>query len=436
MALAYRAKVLSLVGIESRESLEEAIRIGRRVLESQRRILGPNHPETLATLCQLGESYLQHGDYREASDLLGLSLAGRVRLLGPDHADSIAATHALGRARHALGDLETAEGLLARAMEGRRRAFGPRYPATLSALNDLANVMRDRGRTAEAVPLFREVVAGLREYHGTPYFPGARQFRGYFVDALHDQGDTVAIRDLCDGWLREFLEMPPEADPRVLGLKMVQQSCLAFWLAAMSEELPFDAELAVRAARQAAEQGDDLRDNNWTRLGVVYLRLGDLERAEEAVKTSMERRKGGDRFDGWSRRSSTPAVVSRTRRGLGSTGRKGGATAATTRGPGMRWFAKWWRRRSGSPPETARNAAAVRRRFATLTRGSPTCRTPSIAMASPRRKPLLSASTLPAHFRSPSAIPRPTAPPRPARITRPWSTGPSFSLLGKRPRPF
>jgi serine/threonine protein kinase len=296
-ALAYQAIVLSRLGIESRAKQEDAIRLGRQVLEAQRRILGLHHPESLATLCQLGEAYLQHGDFQKAGDLLGECLADRVRLLGAEHADSIKALHALGRARHALGDLKTAEELLAQAVDVQGRKFGRRHPETLQTLHSLALVVRDRGRNEEAVPMFRDVVSGMREYHGTPYFPSGRYLCGTLVDALRDQGDAAGIRDLCDEWLREIIEMAPEPDPRILGLKMVTQSCLAFWLATLPEGVTFDADLAVRAARQAAERGDEMRDSNWTRLAVVHLRLGDVEQADLAVRTSMERRRGGDRFD-------------------------------------------------------------------------------------------------------------------------------------------
>ena len=117
------------------------------------------------------------------------------------------------------------------------------------------------------------------------------------MDALREQGDSAAIRELCERWLRELLEMPAEPDPVVCSMKMVTLSCMAFWLAALPPAIPFDGELAVRAAELAAEQGNDTRDNNWTRLALVHLRLGHQERAAWALKESMNRRNGGDRFD-------------------------------------------------------------------------------------------------------------------------------------------
>jgi serine/threonine protein kinase/Tfp pilus assembly protein PilF len=296
-AQAYQIVVLRCLGIERRQKQEEAIRVGRRVVETQLRMLGPNHPERLATLCELGQAYLQHGDFSEARDILEPTFAAQVRVLGEDAPESLETLHALGRAWHGMGHLDIAETLLRRAVESRQRVLGMQHPGTLGTLESLGLVVRDQSRFDEAVPLFREVIAGMRAFHGTPYFGGGRHLCGVLVDALRDQGNSVAIRELCEGWLRELIEMPPEPDPVVRSMKMVTLSCMAFWLTALPPGIPFDGALAVRAAEQAAEQGNDMRDNNWTRLAVVHLRLGHTERAEWAVRESMKRRKGGDRFD-------------------------------------------------------------------------------------------------------------------------------------------
>jgi serine/threonine protein kinase/tetratricopeptide (TPR) repeat protein len=301
-AQAYQIAVLRCVGIERRDKQEEAIRLGRRVVETQLRMLGPNHRESLATLSELGQAHLQHGDFGEARDILEPTLAAQVRVLGEDASETLQTLDALGRAWHGMDRLDIAEKLLRSAVDTRQQVFGMRHHVTLATLRNLGLVVRDQGRTDEAVALLREVVAGMRAFHGSPYFRdrdhgGARALYGQLVDALRDQGNWAAIRELCEGWLRELVEMPPEPDPVVRSMKMVTLSCAAFWLAALPPGVPFDGALAVRTAEQAAEQGNDTRDNNWTRLALVHLRLGHRERAEWAVRESMKRRKGGDRFD-------------------------------------------------------------------------------------------------------------------------------------------
>jgi eukaryotic-like serine/threonine-protein kinase len=296
-ALAFQVKALRVLGATHRGKQEEAIRLGRRVLESHRRALGTDRPETLATMSGLGWALLQHGDFREARDVLERALNGQLQVLGADAPETLVTLDALGHASHGLGQLDDAETLLRRAGDLRERAFGRQHWYTLDTLQTLGLVLRDQGRIEEAVALFRDVIAGSRALHGSPYFGGGRYLCGELVDALRDQGNWAAIRELCEGWLRELLELPPEPDPSVRSMKMVTLSCMAFWLAELPADFPIDRELALRAAELAAEQGNDLRDNNWTRLAVVHLRRGDPARAQWAVKESMKRRKGGDRFD-------------------------------------------------------------------------------------------------------------------------------------------
>jgi eukaryotic-like serine/threonine-protein kinase len=296
-ALAYQVSVLRVLGMGRREKQEEAIQLARQVAKAQRRALGPNRRETLATVSELGQALLLHGDYVGARDILEPNLGAQVQVLGADATETLETLHALGQASHGLGQLDDAETLLRRAVETQQRVLGRQDPYTLDTLRSLSLVLRDQGRTDEAIALLREVVAGLRALEGSPYFGGGRYLCGELVDALRDQGNWAAVRELCEGWLRELLELPPEPDPIVRSMKLVTLSCMAFWLAGLPADFPFGRELAVRAANLAAEQGNDMRDNNWTRLAVVHLRLGDSERSEWAVRESMRRRKGGDRFD-------------------------------------------------------------------------------------------------------------------------------------------
>jgi serine/threonine protein kinase/tetratricopeptide (TPR) repeat protein len=296
-AQAYQIVVLRRLGIEKRDKQEEAIRLGLRVAEAQLRLFGPHDLRTLSTQCEVGQAYLQRGDFALAQRILEPTMAAQARVLGEDAPETLVTLHALARARHGLGELEVAETLLRRAVETQQRVLGMQNPVTLSTLKSLGLVLHDQGRNEEAVALLREVIAGTRAFYGSPYFGSGRSLCGELVDVLRDQGNPVAIRELCEGWLRELTEMPPEPDPVVRLRKMVALSCMAFWLAGLPPDIPFDRELAVRAAEQAAEQGNDTRDNNWTRLALVHLRLGHVERAEWAMGESMKRRSGGDRFD-------------------------------------------------------------------------------------------------------------------------------------------
>ena len=54
------------------------------------RVLGPEHPDTLATRHRLAYWTAQTGDVAEASDQFAALLPVRERVLGPEHPDTLA----------------------------------------------------------------------------------------------------------------------------------------------------------------------------------------------------------------------------------------------------------------------------------------------------------------------------------------------------------
>ena len=79
------------------------------MLADQERVLGANHPSTLATRTDLAHAYREAGRTAEAITLLEQSLADQERMLGPNH------------------------------------------PTTVGTRNRLSNVTRIRARTGEAL---------------------------------------------------------------------------------------------------------------------------------------------------------------------------------------------------------------------------------------------------------------------------------------------
>jgi hypothetical protein len=59
-------------------------------------------------------------------------------------------------------------------------------------------------------------------------------------------------------------------------------------LATLPGPVPFDAPLAVHAAEEAAALHGDW-DDAWTVVGVVYYRTGQIDKAMQAIQTSMAR---------------------------------------------------------------------------------------------------------------------------------------------------
>jgi tetratricopeptide (TPR) repeat protein len=273
-----------------------ATSILERVLAARRRVIGPAHPETLESQVILSDILLGSGRRDEAWVEAEQAEALALRTLSPDHPTTLRVWVVMGDILGSRGDHARAKALLRRAAAGYERLLGPLGKEKIDALSALARELRDDGELQEALRLYSDVVDRTARTYGLPHVNCSGPIYG-LIAVLRQQGALTAIRDLCEGWIRELLAMPPDPDQFERHRHSIRLSQFAFTLAMLPETIPFDGELAVRAAEQAAERGNDARDNNWTRLSLVHLRLGHVERAEWAVRGSMKRCKGGDCFD-------------------------------------------------------------------------------------------------------------------------------------------
>jgi tetratricopeptide (TPR) repeat protein/predicted Ser/Thr protein kinase len=121
-----------------------------RAVELRKRTLGPDHPDTLTSMDDLGVLYNLQSKYAAAEALLSQVLAARQRVLGNDHQDTLATMSNLGLAIAYEGDVARAAPIFAKVLEADRRLLGEENPATLSVLDNLAGAYRDLGKWAEA----------------------------------------------------------------------------------------------------------------------------------------------------------------------------------------------------------------------------------------------------------------------------------------------
>src|SRR5262249_45497320 len=83
----------------------------------------------------------------------------RRRVLGPDHPDTLEAASNLGGILSKLGRLQEADRHLREAVDGRRRILGPENAETLWTMGALALNLQREGKLDEAIALDREILA-------------------------------------------------------------------------------------------------------------------------------------------------------------------------------------------------------------------------------------------------------------------------------------
>jgi tetratricopeptide (TPR) repeat protein len=145
---------------------DAALPLYQRCLEASERLLGPEHPDTLTTVGNLGLLYSDKGDYEQAEAFYTRCLEASERLLGPEHPSTLTTVGNLGLLYSDKGDYEQAEAFYTRCLEARERLLGPEHPDTLSTAYNVADVLSQQKRHAEAIPLRRRELAWCREQNG------------------------------------------------------------------------------------------------------------------------------------------------------------------------------------------------------------------------------------------------------------------------------
>ncbi len=130
----------------------------RRVLKIRKRVQGEEHPDTLMSVNDLAGLYSGQGRYAEAEPLFRRALEARERMQGEEHPDTLTSVNNLAGLYKAQGRYGEAEPLYQRALEASERVLGKEHPDTLMSVNNLATLYEDQGRYAEAEPLYHRAL--------------------------------------------------------------------------------------------------------------------------------------------------------------------------------------------------------------------------------------------------------------------------------------
>ena len=173
------------------------------VLAARTRLLGAEHPDTLATAHNLAGTLRAQGDYAEARARLEAVLAALTRLLGAEHPDMLHAAHNLAGTLHAQGDYAGARARYEAVLAARTRLLGAEHPDTLHAAHNLANTLEYSGRWQAAARLHMQTVRNSEQRHGIAH-PDAVQYLLALSRNLSARGYQRAARQLLKTRLRQM----------------------------------------------------------------------------------------------------------------------------------------------------------------------------------------------------------------------------------------
>jgi len=159
----------------------------RGVLKLREKVLGPENPETLKTRSNLAIVIDQQGKYAEAETEYRAVLKLREKVLGPEHPDTLSARDNVSIVLQEQGKYAEAEVEVRIVLKLREKVMGPEHPRTLRTRGNLAIALDHEGKYAEAEAENRALLKILEKVLG-PEHPDTSEMRNNLADALVHEG--------------------------------------------------------------------------------------------------------------------------------------------------------------------------------------------------------------------------------------------------------
>lgn len=142
-------------------------------------------PETLILLHRTGNLLRNQGRYADAAKLYEEVLEAQRRVLGPDHKDTILSMQSLARTYRDLVHLDAAAQLQQQVLDKMRahEALGPGHEDTAASMSVLAGIYSKQRRYDKAEGIYREAIRIMEVYNG-PNFPGLQDLKADLAQVL------------------------------------------------------------------------------------------------------------------------------------------------------------------------------------------------------------------------------------------------------------
>ncbi|GCB25793.1 kinesin light chain [Aspergillus awamori] len=272
----------------NRGQWKEAEELQIQVMELDKRVLGPEHPDTLSSLANLASTYRDQGQWKEAEEMQVQVLELRKRVLGPEHPDTLSSMANLASTYRIQGRWKEAEELEVQVLELHKRVLGPEHPNTLTSMANLASTYRDQGRWKEAGELEIQVLELHKQVLG-PEHPNTLTSMGNLASTYWNQGRWKKAEDLDMQVLvlRKQVLGPEHPDT----LNSMANLASTYWNQGRwkeAEELQVQV-LVLRKQVLGPEHPDTL--NSMANLAFTYRIQGRWKEAEELGVQVLELRK-------------------------------------------------------------------------------------------------------------------------------------------------
>ncbi|WP_327584627.1 tetratricopeptide repeat protein [Nonomuraea sp. NBC_00507] len=171
--------------------------IAEAVVEGRRRLLGDDHPDTLAAVHMLAHAIEYTDRPLEAAALYSRVAAERARVLGDEHGDTLRSRAAAGMAYAMAGEAQRAVTLLEQVVADARQQLVSGDPRLMTARYFQAYALAEADRPGEAVELFDGLVSDYERECGLVH-PETLVVRGRLAWAQVAAGHAAAAAELYE----------------------------------------------------------------------------------------------------------------------------------------------------------------------------------------------------------------------------------------------
>jgi tetratricopeptide (TPR) repeat protein len=293
----------------------DALREYTHVADSRERILGPDHPDTLTARQEMAYVLGQLGRHFEAYQVYTSVLAAREHAMGPDHPDTLRCRHNLAFNLSRLGRLEDSYRMALDAAATRARVLGPNHPDTLVTRYEVAYTPGRLDRWPEALQTYQEVAEARAGTLGPdhPDTLAARYEVGISLGRLGRSAQALTLyRDLTDNRTRVHGPAHPETLRARHGL-CVNLGRLGHWEEALAESRDV---CAIRKRVLGSDHPDTLVSHREVAIGLGWLgRWADALTEYRHVADARERVLGADHPDALASRNDEAHCLEQLGRG-------------------------------------------------------------------------------------------------------------------------
>jgi tetratricopeptide (TPR) repeat protein len=172
--------------LQQQEKYKEAEKMHRQELGLTKKVLGKVHPDTLASMDNLANVLQQQEKYEEAEEMHRRTLDLMRMVLGEEHPSTLGSMNNLAIVLRQQEKYEEAEKMLRQALDLMRMVLGEEHPYTLASMGNLANVLQQQEKYEEAEEMHRQTLTLTKKVLGEEH-PSTLDSMNNLAEALRQQ---------------------------------------------------------------------------------------------------------------------------------------------------------------------------------------------------------------------------------------------------------